>query len=87
VSQKIALSGRSAADARLKCSAAETTFSRREFCTCLSSSVVVAVAVIVAFVVCWAPFHAQRLMTVYISDDQWTPQLLRVESHLFYLSG
>ena len=45
------------------------------------------VAVIVAFVLCWAPFHAQRLMTVYIPDDQWTPQLLYIESQLFYISG
>jgi len=45
------------------------------------------VAVIVAFVLCWAPFHAQRLMTVYVPDDRWTPQLLYVESQLFYASG
>jgi len=45
------------------------------------------VAVIVAFVLCWAPFHAQRLMTVYIADDQWTSRLLYIESQLFYISG
>jgi len=47
----------------------------------------VAVAVIVTFVLCWAPFHAQRLMTVHIADDQWTPLLLYIESQLFYVSG
>jgi len=26
-------------------------------------------------------------MTVYIPDDQWTPQLLYIESQLFYVSG
>ncbi|GFO40705.1 neuropeptide capa receptor [Plakobranchus ocellatus] len=45
------------------------------------------VAVVVAFFVCWAPFHAQRLMTVYIRHDQWTPELLTLQSHLFYVSG
>ncbi|RUS70776.1 hypothetical protein EGW08_021463, partial [Elysia chlorotica] len=45
------------------------------------------VAVVVAFFVCWAPFHAQRLMTVYIKQDQWTPELLALQSHLFYVSG
>jgi len=48
---------------------------------------VVAVAVVVAFFICWAPFHAQRLMTVYIREDQWTPLWLELQSHLFYISG
>ncbi|CAG5121568.1 unnamed protein product, partial [Candidula unifasciata] len=43
------------------------------------------VAVTVAFVVCWAPFHAQRLMTLYVMN--WTPDLLLVQSHIFYTSG
>ena len=47
----------------------------------------VAVAVVVAFFICWAPFHAQRLMTIYIRDDQWTPLWLELQSHLFYISG
>lgn len=47
----------------------------------------VTVAVVVAFFMCWAPFHAQRLMTLYIEQAQWTPELLTVQSHLFYVSG
>ncbi|KAL3884207.1 hypothetical protein ACJMK2_030426 [Sinanodonta woodiana] len=43
------------------------------------------VAVVVAFFVCWAPFHAQRLMTLYVKE--WTPDLLELQSHLFYVSG
>ena len=43
------------------------------------------VAVTVAFIVCWAPFHAQRLMTIYV--PHWTPHLLDVQSHIFYISG
>ena len=48
---------------------------------------VVVVAVVVAFVACWAPFHAQRLMTIYTQDDQWTAALLETQSLLFYISG
>ncbi|XP_005101265.1 pyrokinin-1 receptor [Aplysia californica] len=43
------------------------------------------IAVTVAFIVCWAPFHAQRLMTLYV--PHWTPHLLEVQSHIFYISG
>ncbi|KAL4233797.1 neuromedin U receptor [Mactra antiquata] len=45
----------------------------------------VLVAVVVAFFVCWAPFHAQRLLTVYNRD--WTPILFDLQSSLFYISG
>ncbi|WAR06973.1 PK1R-like protein, partial [Mya arenaria] len=45
----------------------------------------ISVAVVVAFFVCWAPFHAQRLLTVYNTD--WTPRLLDFQSSLFYVSG
>jgi len=48
---------------------------------------VIAVAVVVAFVACWAPFHAQRLLTIYTRDDQWTDALLETQSLLFYVSG
>ena len=30
-------------------------------------------AVVVAFVVCWLPYHVRRLMFCYISGEQWTP--------------
>jgi len=53
----------------------------------LAGVVRVAVAVVVAFFICWAPFHAQRLMTIYIPADQWTPLWLELQSHLFYISG
>ncbi|KAL8581699.1 hypothetical protein ACOMHN_043117 [Nucella lapillus] len=45
------------------------------------------VAVVVAFFLCWAPYHSQRLMTLYIQPHQWTEDLLMVQSHLFYVSG
>ncbi|XP_061192743.1 pyrokinin-1 receptor-like [Saccostrea echinata] len=43
------------------------------------------VAVVVAFFVCWAPFHAERMMTVSITV--WTVPLLRIYRILFYVSG
>ncbi|CAG5128118.1 unnamed protein product [Candidula unifasciata] len=43
------------------------------------------VAVTVAFIACWAPFHAQRLMVLYVVH--WTPQLHIIQSHIFYISG
>ena len=55
--------------------------------TLLRAYMLVAVAVVVAFVMCWAPFHAQRLLTIYIREDQWTDALLETQSMLFYTSG
>ncbi|KAK3090125.1 hypothetical protein FSP39_009371 [Pinctada imbricata] len=43
------------------------------------------VAVVVAFFLCWAPYHAQRLMTLYVKH--WTPETMEFHSHLFYISG
>ncbi|ESP00657.1 hypothetical protein LOTGIDRAFT_95525, partial [Lottia gigantea] len=43
------------------------------------------VAVVVAFFVCWAPFHAQRLLVVYVED--WTLTLILVHDCLYYVSG
>lgn len=43
------------------------------------------VAVVVAFFVCWAPFHAQRLTSLYIKT--WTPEEIEIHSKLFYVSG
>lgn len=43
------------------------------------------VAVVVAFFACWAPYHAQRLMTLY--NTNWTKLLLEVQSNLFFISG
>ncbi|KAK3608461.1 hypothetical protein CHS0354_035466 [Potamilus streckersoni] len=43
------------------------------------------VAVVVAFFICWAPYHAQRLLTVY--NTKWTPALFDFQSSLFYISG
>ncbi|XP_048769875.2 neuropeptides capa receptor-like [Ostrea edulis] len=45
------------------------------------------VAVVVAFFVCWAPFHAQRLWTIYMKKEHWTPELLDVQNYVFFLSG
>ncbi|KAM5245675.1 neurotensin receptor type 1 [Ctenodactylus gundi] len=41
-------------------------------------------AVVVAFVVCWLPYHVRRLMFCYISEEQWTPFLYDFY-HYFYM--
>ncbi|XP_051685384.2 neurotensin receptor type 1 [Oryctolagus cuniculus] len=41
-------------------------------------------AVVIAFVVCWLPYHVRRLMFCYVSDDQWTPFLYDFY-HYFYM--
>ncbi|GFS11580.1 pyrokinin receptor [Elysia marginata] len=43
------------------------------------------VAVVVAFFLCWAPFHTQRLMSVYLKDR--SSLVLTIENALFYISG
>ncbi|CAL7934091.1 unnamed protein product [Xylocopa violacea] len=47
------------------------------------------VAVVVAFFICWAPFHAQRLMAVYAHNSTTRPQntLVIVYTILTYVSG
>lgn len=47
----------------------------------------VSVAVLVAFFICWAPFHTQRVLTVSVPDGQWTTTLIDIQSTLFYVSG
>lgn len=47
----------------------------------------ISVAVVVAFFVCWAPFHAQRLMTLYIPAAKWTDKLLDAHKVIYYISG
>lgn len=44
-----------------------------------------AVAVVIAFFICWAPFHAQRLMAVYIMDP--TESDIVAFSYLTNISG
>ncbi|XP_022834113.1 pyrokinin-1 receptor-like isoform X2 [Spodoptera litura] len=48
------------------------------------------VAVVVAFFICWAPFHAQRLVAIYGTTEHHrarSPILLSVYSFLTYTSG
>ncbi|XP_042243363.1 neuropeptides capa receptor-like [Homarus americanus] len=46
------------------------------------------VAVVVAFFVCWAPFHAQRLMFVIVTSyGKWTAHLRSVNTKLYYFTG
>ena len=45
------------------------------------------VAVVVAFFVCWAPFHSQRLMVIYMSRDQWTKKFMEFQEVFYQTSG
>ncbi|XP_076336558.1 neuropeptides capa receptor-like [Tachypleus tridentatus] len=45
------------------------------------------VAVVIAFFICWAPFHAQRLLVVYVHPQQWTVNLRTLNEVLYYLAG
>lgn len=48
----------------------------------------VAVAVVVAFFVCWAPFHSQRLLAVYASSKaDPSAAVVAVYNALTYVSG
>ncbi|XP_059140541.1 pyrokinin-1 receptor-like, partial [Physella acuta] len=45
------------------------------------------VAVVIAFFICWAPFHTQRLLTIYIPTDAWTDTMMTIQTNIFYTSG
>lgn len=39
------------------------------------------------FFICWAPFHTQRLLVIYLKGDDWTPAMTLVQNVLYYISG
>lgn len=46
------------------------------------------IAVAIAFFICWAPFHAQRLLFLYVSlYGSWTENLRTINQELFYIAG
>ncbi|KFM79568.1 Neuropeptides capa receptor, partial [Stegodyphus mimosarum] len=45
------------------------------------------IAVVIAFFICWAPFHAQRLLAVYVAPKDWTRRLRIVNEILYYTAG
>ena len=47
----------------------------------------VSVAVVVAFFICWAPFHLQRLMVIYHKRSDWSAAMTVFQNILFYVSG
>ncbi|XP_015271093.1 PREDICTED: neurotensin receptor type 1 [Gekko japonicus] len=50
----------------------------------LKHGVCVLRAVVIAFVVCWLPYHVRRLMYCYVPEDQWTDFLFDFY-HYFYM--
>uniref|UniRef100_A0A182YH30 G-protein coupled receptors family 1 profile domain-containing protein n=1 Tax=Anopheles stephensi TaxID=30069 RepID=A0A182YH30_ANOST len=47
----------------------------------------IGVAVVIAFFLCWAPFHAQRLMAVYANDHNENANIRTAFEILTYVSG
>ena len=45
---------------------------------------VVLVAVVIGFFICWAPFHAQRLLYVYAKDS---PNYREINEKMFFVTG
>merc|ERR1719239_70092 len=45
------------------------------------------IAVVVAFFVCWSPFHTQRLMATFIPLSAYNDTLMSINTILFYSSG
>lgn len=46
----------------------------------------IAVAVVIAFAICWAPFHTQRLLFLYGNPRTW-PDWLRHVNEILYFAG
>lgn len=55
----------------------------------VSLSLLFSVAVVVAFFLCWAPFHAQRLLAVYLSNASKEAQESSATAYIIltYTSG
>ncbi|XP_073424343.1 neurotensin receptor type 2 [Dendrobates tinctorius] len=50
----------------------------------LQHSIYMLRAIVIAYVVCWLPYHARRLMFCYIPDDEWSGSLYTFY-HYFYM--
>ncbi|KAM4694415.1 neurotensin receptor type 2 [Discoglossus pictus] len=50
----------------------------------LQHSIYMLRAIVIAYVICWLPYHARRLMFCYVPDDQW-PEFLYTFYHYFYM--
>ncbi|XP_053567252.1 neurotensin receptor type 2 [Bombina bombina] len=50
----------------------------------LQHSILMLRAIVIAYVVCWLPYHARRLMFCYVPDDDWST-FLYTFYHYFYM--
>lgn len=61
----------------------------RKLCRTFNIIISFSVAVVTAFFVCWAPFHAQRLLAVYLSSAsrEFQQNFFDLYRYLMYTSG
>ena len=46
------------------------------------------VAVITCFLLCWTPYHVQRIMFIILTrTESWSPHLMRIQETLHIVSG
>ncbi|KAM9316408.1 neurotensin receptor type 2 [Gastrophryne carolinensis] len=53
----------------------------------LQHSIYMLRAIVIAYIVCWLPYHARRLMFCYIPDDEWSQFLYTFYHYLYMLTN
>ncbi|KDR24150.1 Neuromedin-U receptor 2, partial [Zootermopsis nevadensis] len=65
----------------------KTACCRQHQIQCSRRVIKMLVAVVVAFFICWAPFHAQRLFAIYGMGKAPAPVILKIYEIMTYISG
>lgn len=63
-------------------------YSSRKIMKCRTVVIRLLVAIVIAFTICWTPFHAQRLLFLYVTlYAEWTDHLREINQVLFLSAG